>query len=97
MVNEEEIEEAVVHELIHAFDYTTHRCDFHTCEGLAYTEIRAAREAECGPLAKSHRSGGSFGDLWLPSVAMEWWRQRCVRDHAVRSTANMYPNDDQVR
>ena len=37
MVGEQEVEEAVVHELIHAFDYSARRCDFNTCEGLAYT------------------------------------------------------------
>ena len=37
----------VDHELVHAFDYSLQRCDFSTCPGLAYTEVRAAREAEC--------------------------------------------------
>ena len=44
------IKESLTHEAIHAYDYTNNKCDFHTCEGLAYTEVRAAREAECsGP------------------------------------------------
>lgn len=41
------ISEALVHELIHAYDYDLKRTDFSTCEGLAYSEVRAAREAEC--------------------------------------------------
>ena len=40
-------QEAITHELIHAFDFTTRRYDFSTCEGLARSEVRAAREAEC--------------------------------------------------
>jgi hypothetical protein len=42
-----EIFEALTHEATHAYDYANNRCDFSTCEGLAYTEIRAARDAEC--------------------------------------------------
>eukprot|EP01038_Epipyxis_sp_PR26KG_P013147 gene13147-17615_t len=42
-----EIEEILHHEVIHAYDYTNKRCDFSTCNGLAYSEVRAAREAEC--------------------------------------------------
>jgi hypothetical protein len=42
-----EIKEAMTHELVHAYDFIKDRCNFHSCTGLAYTEIRAAREAEC--------------------------------------------------
>jgi hypothetical protein len=40
-------EEALVHEATHAFDYLAQNCNFSTCEGLAYSEVRAARNAEC--------------------------------------------------
>ena len=43
----EKIEEALNHEAVHAYDFTNNRCDFNTCEGVAYSEIRAARNAEC--------------------------------------------------
>ena len=43
----EDFKEALTHELVHAYDYLNKKCDFQSCEGLAYTEIRAAREAEC--------------------------------------------------
>lgn len=46
-LNTKDIEEVLVHELIHVYDYTNRRCDLSTCEGLAFTEVRAAREAEC--------------------------------------------------
>ena len=41
------VEEALIHELIHAFDFSQHRCDFLNCEGLAYSEVRAAKFGEC--------------------------------------------------
>lgn len=46
-LEEKDLPEAVTHELIHAFDFSNQRCNFYTCDGLAYTEVRAAREAEC--------------------------------------------------
>lgn len=42
-----EVQMLVNHELVHAYDYSLGRCDFSTGQGLAYSEVRAAREAEC--------------------------------------------------
>jgi hypothetical protein len=42
-----ELKESLTHELVHAYDYSNQRCNFNTCDGLAYSEVRAAREAEC--------------------------------------------------
>jgi hypothetical protein len=67
------IKEALLHEGTHAFDFTNSRCDFGTCEGLAHSEVRAAREAEC--------SG------YYP---FQWLRDRCIKEVAVNSTANMF-------
>jgi hypothetical protein len=58
------------HELTHAYDYLTGKCDFETCDGLAYSEVRAAREGECSGYFIHH-----------------FFRQKCIRDHAIRSTA----------
>ena len=74
-VKESEIEEVIIHELIHAYDYSKGRCDFSTCPGLAYSEVRAALEAEC---AKGY-------------FPFEFMRQSCVRDVAIRSTSNLFP------
>eukprot|EP01035_Chromulina_nebulosa_P036363 gene36363-48982_t len=49
----EVIKEIVLHELVHANDYRTNVCDFSTCEGLAYTEVKAARAAECASTGRS--------------------------------------------
>lgn len=43
----ETIQQSLHHEATHAYDYTHKRYDFSTCEGLAHSEVRAAREAEC--------------------------------------------------
>lgn len=43
----ESYQELLSHELTHAYDYLQDKCDFNTCEGLAYSEVRAAREGEC--------------------------------------------------
>jgi Peptidase M76 family len=42
-----EIEEILTHELVHLHDVQTMRLDLQDCESLAYSEIRAARAAEC--------------------------------------------------
>lgn len=42
-----QIENALTHEATHAFDYFTGKCNFSSCEGLAYSEVRAARNGEC--------------------------------------------------
>jgi hypothetical protein len=75
-VKESKIEEVIVHELVHAYDYSKNRCEFSSCLGLAFSEVRAAREAEC--------HAGFF--------PFEFMRRKCIRDHAIRSTANLFPN-----
>eukprot|EP01041_Mallomonas_annulata_P002764 gene2764-5447_t len=69
-----DVEEVLAHELIHVFDYRLQRCDFSSCDGLAYSEVRAAREAECrGPFL------------------FDWFRLRCIRINATKSTSNLFP------
>ena len=46
-MSEDAIETSLIHELVHAYDYKLNRYDMFTCDGLASSEIRAAREAEC--------------------------------------------------
>lgn len=76
------VSEALVHELVHAYDYDHKRSDFSTCEGLAFSEVRAAREAECNanfPIqwlrdnCIYHHAGRSTANLY-PSAGYE-----CVR------------------
>eukprot|EP00539_Tryblionella_compressa_P010463 CAMPEP_0178801376 /NCGR_PEP_ID=MMETSP0745-20121128/13316_1 /TAXON_ID=913974 /ORGANISM="Nitzschia punctata, Strain CCMP561" /LENGTH=354 /DNA_ID=CAMNT_0020460211 /DNA_START=33 /DNA_END=1094 /DNA_ORIENTATION=+ len=42
-----EVEEILTHELIHLFDVQTMQLDLQDCENLAYSEVRAAKAAEC--------------------------------------------------
>jgi hypothetical protein len=54
--NSREVEEVLVHELIHTYDVLVNELDLQDCENLAYSEIRAARDAEC----KDAWLGGRF-------------------------------------
>jgi hypothetical protein len=42
-----EMEEIVTHELVHVYDVRKLQLDLRDCESLAYSEVRAARFAEC--------------------------------------------------
>lgn len=42
-----DVHEALLHEAVHAHDHLNRTADLTTLDGLAYSEIRAAREAEC--------------------------------------------------
>jgi len=43
----QEVEEVLLHELIHLYDLKVKGLDFSKCPELAFSEIRAARESEC--------------------------------------------------
>lgn len=43
----EELSEILTHELVHLYDVQSSRLDLQQCENLAYSEIRAAKAAEC--------------------------------------------------
>ena len=45
--NGTETELSILHELVHAYDFKLGRYDMFTSDGLAASEVRAAREAEC--------------------------------------------------
>mmetsp|Transcript_17372 Transcript_17372/g.29139 ORF Transcript_17372/g.29139 Transcript_17372/m.29139 type:complete len:194 (-) Transcript_17372:137-718(-) len=76
------VKEALTHESVHAYDYANQRCDFFSCDGLAYTEVRAAREAEC-----SNRYMHT-----LPFVG-DWFKENCIKGRATASTSNLFPKN----
>ncbi|KAJ1437285.1 peptidase M76, partial [Ochromonadaceae sp. CCMP2298] len=78
------LREALTHEGVHAFDYANGRCDFSSCDGLAYTEVRAAREGECADLSNALHT--------LPLVG-PWLKQSCIKSRAAASTGNLFPGD----
>ena len=86
----EEIKEIVLHELVHANDFRSNVCDFSTCEGLAYTEVKAARAAECA-------SSGQTVSTFLSADLGETIRRNCIRDKAIKSTANLFGGDAATR
>ena len=42
-----EMEEILTHEFMHVYDVRQYQLDLRACENLAYSEVRAARQAEC--------------------------------------------------
>uniref|UniRef100_M4C0K3 Mitochondrial inner membrane protease ATP23 n=1 Tax=Hyaloperonospora arabidopsidis (strain Emoy2) TaxID=559515 RepID=M4C0K3_HYAAE len=85
----QEVEETMVHELIHAYDFTVRKMDITKANILACSEIRSARESECYQKAK-------LLEKVLPNVeffqkSTRWLNERCVREHAIRSTSSMFP------
>ncbi|CAB9504733.1 Mitochondrial inner membrane protease ATP23 homolog [Seminavis robusta] len=71
-----EMSEVLVHELVHAYDVRRLRLDFSDCESTAYSEVRAAREAEC-----------YTGSKWAPTLLQEF----CVKQRAIAATNNVFP------
>lgn len=43
----DELSEILTHELVHLYDVQSSMLDLQQCENLAYSEIRAAKAAEC--------------------------------------------------
>jgi len=52
----EEVEEVLVHELMHVYDVRVRQMDLRDCMQLAHSEVRAAREAECHSSARFLKS-----------------------------------------
>jgi len=77
VLSQEDVEESLRHELVHAFDYTRRRYDLTTCEGLAASEVRAARESECS----------ADKGFMLP-----YMRERCIQTKAAIATSNIFPS-----
>ena len=82
--SESEIEETLVHELVHAVDHCTRGIDLAKCEDLACSEVRAAREAECSETTY-------LKAFPLPDVARSFLHKRCTRQHATQATRAMFP------
>lgn len=91
-----EVEETMVHELIHAYDFTVRKMDITKSDVLACSEIRSARESECYQKAKLLET--VLPDVEFFQKSARWLNERCVREHAVRSTSSMFPEEarDQV-
>ncbi len=60
-----EVEEILTHELVHLYDVQTLQLDLQQCENLAYSEVRAAKAAECR-------------DSWHPHLQSYCVRQKAI-------------------
>jgi hypothetical protein len=71
-----DMEQVLVHELIHVHDVRLLGMELRSCTELAYSEIRAAREAECYNYAS-----------WLPQQIPH----HCIQKRATVATNNLFP------
>eukprot|EP00638_Chattonella_subsalsa_P004086 CAMPEP_0117756486 /NCGR_PEP_ID=MMETSP0947-20121206/14110_1 /TAXON_ID=44440 /ORGANISM="Chattonella subsalsa, Strain CCMP2191" /LENGTH=230 /DNA_ID=CAMNT_0005576089 /DNA_START=99 /DNA_END=791 /DNA_ORIENTATION=+ len=81
---EKEVEEALVHELVHAYDFCVKGRDLFDCNQLAYSEVRAARESEC--FYRNYL--GSYGPAWFKEKMTE----TCIEKNAINATKSIFPN-----
>eukprot|EP01040_Poterioochromonas_malhamensis_P008488 gene8488-9184_t len=71
------IDEVLRHELTHVHDYLSRKYDMTTCEGLASSEVRAAKNGEC------------FRYRHFPSFI----QNSCIKKTAIASTCNIFPSE----
>ncbi|ETW02368.1 hypothetical protein H310_05898 [Aphanomyces invadans] len=86
----EDVKEVVVHELIHAYDYTVRNMDLTQPAVLACSEVRSARESECYEKAQALCKNPQ---LTVLLQGCEWWVKKCVKQNAVLATSSLFPND----
>jgi Peptidase M76 family len=95
----DEMDEILTHELVHVYDVRVLAKDLLQCHNLAYSEVRAAREAECSRFLKSTTTtttttataGGWFPGNLLASASSNsnhtsYWN-RISHQHCVRDKA----------
>jgi hypothetical protein len=81
-----QVKEALLHELIHSYDYVVRDMDITQGRLLACSEVRSAREAECFEKTLALCESSSL----LRGLCDKWTR-RCVRQTADRATSSMFP------
>lgn len=88
-----EVEEILTHELIHLYDVQTLKLDLSDCETVAYSEVRAAREAECHRSVRraAKEASESLSGLITQSFDKHVYKPYCVRNIALGATQNMFP------
>lgn len=101
----QEMDEILTHELMHIYDVRQLRLNLQSCQELAYSEVRAAREAECSSSSSSsaqqpphHPSTATTNKMpnLFPSFSLrsnsskEDPHKECVRTTAVTATRNLF-------
>mmetsp|Transcript_6884 Transcript_6884/g.10460 ORF Transcript_6884/g.10460 Transcript_6884/m.10460 type:complete len:316 (-) Transcript_6884:56-1003(-) len=84
----DEMEQVLVHELLHVFDVRVNRLDLQQCENLAYSEVRAAREAEC------HHTFNTATTTAAWSLLLPGRQYYCIPHKAHRAVANLFPSHE---
>jgi hypothetical protein len=101
MSSKQTVREALIHESVHAYDYNNKVCDFGTCAGLAYSEIRAAREGDCaGYYTFDWLRKSCIKQKALSSTAClypEKEARQCVREVFDTAVTDTRPNTDPPR
>jgi hypothetical protein len=87
----DELKEALVHEVTHAYDLYHQRYQFNTCEGLAHTEIRAASNAECAKILPGNLDQ-KFPEL-MQTLPFRTLKENCVKKTATSATSNLFGQD----
>ena len=95
--NRQEMNEILTHELLHAYDVSKLRLEFRDCESAAYSEVRAAREAECYVATNTNTSSTSTSSsasnkarrflLQSPKFLTDF----CIKQKAIAATQNVFP------
>lgn len=84
-LNREQIKDAMMHEMIHMFDYCRFKFDFDNIEHVACSEIRAANLSFCSIYDRLR-----FGDSWNFKKS----HRNCVRDVAFKSVKAYSPETE---
>jgi hypothetical protein len=85
-----EMEEILTHELVHVYDVRQLKLDLRDCENLAYSEVRAAREAECASLVRPKSwLAAAVGSSTVDHSQCQYHQATCVHQKAWTATHNL--------
>jgi hypothetical protein len=80
--------EILTHELVHVFDVRRLQLDLRLCDNLAYSEVRAAREAEC------YTAAARTTNPWFGSTTTVQQQEKntksCIQQKALAATQNLF-------
>jgi Peptidase M76 family len=97
-----EMSEILTHELTHIYDVRQLHLDLTSCQDLAYSEVRAAREAECAavpiplaPAATTTETSSSSSSFRLNNSSNNHYHRNnpqkdCVQSTATAATHNLF-------
>ena len=84
----DEMDEILTHELVHVHDVRQLQLDLRDCESLAYSEVRAARDAEC----RKYSDQTTPAPAWYTLGYHQPTRRTCASQTALAATSNLFPS-----